>query len=52
MTEGPRHPGSRLALLYRNLRHSLGLARDVDRALVLRYLAVAAVDALLPIAIA
>ncbi|MFN9808524.1 MAG: ABC transporter ATP-binding protein [Deltaproteobacteria bacterium] len=52
MTEGPRHPGSRLALLYRDLRHSLGLARDVDRALVLRYLAVAAVDALLPIAIA
>jgi ATP-binding cassette subfamily B protein len=48
----PRHPGARLALLYRNLRQSLGLARDVDRALVLRYLAVAAIDALLPIAIA
>jgi ABC-type multidrug transport system fused ATPase/permease subunit len=48
----PRHAGARLALLYRNLRQSLGLARDVDRSLVLRYLAVAAIDALLPIAIA
>jgi len=48
----PRHHGARLALLYRNLRHSLGLARDVDRALVGRYLGVAALDALLPIGIA
>ncbi|MBX7191915.1 MAG: ABC transporter ATP-binding protein/permease [Sandaracinaceae bacterium] len=51
-TQEPKHPAARLALLYRNLRHSLGLARDVDPGLVRRYLAVAALDALLPIAIA
>ena len=39
-------------MLYRNLRQSLALARDVDRSLVVRYLVVAAIDALLPIAIA
>ncbi len=48
----PRHPGARVALLYKNLRQSLALARDVDRGLIARYLAVAAIDALLPIAIA
>jgi ATP-binding cassette subfamily B protein len=48
----PRHAGARLALLYRNLRQSLALARDVDRGLVARYLVVAGADALLPIAIA
>jgi ATP-binding cassette subfamily B protein len=51
-TAEPRHAGARLALLYRNLRQSLLLARAVDPALVGRYLAVAAIDALLPIAIA
>ncbi len=48
----PRHPGARLALLYRNLRHSLSLAQEVDRGLVVRYLVVASIDALLPIGIA
>ncbi len=48
----PRNPAARLTLLYRNLRHSLALAGDVDRPLVARYLGVAVVDALLPIGIA
>lgn len=48
----PRHAGARLALLYRNLRQSLAIAYAVDHSLVARYLFVAAIDALLPIAIA
>ena len=43
---------AQLALLYRNLGASLRLAWGLDRALVVRYLVLGAIDALLPIAIA
>jgi len=43
---------AQIVLLYRNLARSLGLAWGLDRALVLRYLALGLIDALAPIAIA
>ncbi len=43
---------AQIVLLYRNLARSLGLAWGLDRALVLRYLALGLLDALAPIAIA
>jgi ATP-binding cassette subfamily B protein len=50
--EEPKSPLARVRLLYGNLKSSLGLARKLEGSLVTRYLAVALLDALLPIAIA
>ncbi len=47
-----RSLASQLTLLYANLGRSLRLARELDRGLVARYLALALIDSLLPIAIA
>ncbi len=43
---------AQVALLYRNLGGSLGLAWALDRSLVVRYLALGLIDSLLPVAIA
>ena len=50
--EEPKSPLARVRLLYGNLKSSLALARKLEGSLVTRYLAVALLDALLPIAIA
>ncbi len=50
--EEPKSPLARVRLLYGNLKSSLALARNLEGSLVTRYLAVALLDALLPIAIA
>jgi ATP-binding cassette subfamily B protein len=51
-SEPRRSLPSQVALLYRNLGGSLGLAWALDRSLVVRYLVLGLVDSLLPVAIA